>query len=170
MKKIFLNKYSISVYLFILLTTWSPNVLFWFNGWLKITDYPKEIATSKDFLKQNNIKENILILPWHSYTACVWTQWKVIANPLKYILNPIDTISSDNIEIEKLYSNSNDNRSKQIEQFIKTKDFNILKKININTIYFTDYCADYPKYKFIKKSKKLDNIFSSQLIKIYNIK
>jgi len=169
-KKLLFNKYSISIYIFLLLIVWSPNTLFWFNWWLKITDYPKEIQTSKDFLEKNNIRENVLILPWHSYTACAWTDGKVIANPLQYYLKPIKAISADNIEIEKLYSNSNNSRTKQIEKFLKTKDFNILKKLKIDTIYFTDYCADFTKYRFLDKSKNLEKIFNSKFIKIYKIK
>jgi hypothetical protein len=100
----------------------------------------------------------------------LWTDWKVIANPIQYILKPINTISADNIEIEKLYSNSSNSKSKQIENFLKKKDFSILKKLDIDTIYFTDYCADFTKYKFLKKSKELQNIFNSKFIKIYKIK
>ena len=168
-KKYFLNKYAISIYSFLLLIIWSPNVLFWFNSWLKITDYPKEIFASKEYLKQKKL-DNVLILPWHSYTACLWTDRKVIANPIQYILRPIKSISADNIEIEKLYTNSNSKRSRKIWEFIKTHNFEILKNLKIDTIYFTDYCADYPKYDFLKKSKNLKLKFNSRYIKIYKIK
>jgi len=76
---------------------------------------------------------------------------------------------ADNIEVADLYTNSNSDRSKQIEKFVKTKDFTILKKLNIDTIYFMDKCADFPKYKYLEKSDELQKVFQSNYIKIYKI-
>lgn len=169
-KKIFLNNYFVMGYILILILIWSPNVLFWFNGQLKISNYPKEIFQSRDNLIEYN-DTNVLILPWHSYMACEWSYWTVFYNHVKNILLPINVISSDNIEIGHLYTNNkNNNRSKKIDKFIETKDFSILKKLNIDTIYFMDKCADFPKYNYLEKSKKLKKVFESNYIKIYKIK
>jgi hypothetical protein len=168
-KKVLLSHYSIVAYIFILIIIWSPNVLFWFNGQLKILNYPNEIFESRDYLIENN-SENVLILPWHSYTACEWTDWKVISNPVWNILKPVDIIVSDNIEIEQLYTNNDNDRSKQIEKFVKNKDFKILKDLDINTIYFMDKCADFPNYRYLDKSSELEKDFDSDYIKIYKTK
>ena len=167
-KKVLLNSYSIISYMFILLIIWSPNVLFWFNGQLKISDYPDEIFQSRDNLIEFNDKD-VLVLPWHSYMACEWSNRKVFSNPIWHILKPVTTIMADNIEVADLYTNSNSDRSKQIEKFVKTKDFTILKKLNIDTIYFMDKCADFPKYKYLEKSDELQKVFQSNYIKIYKI-
>lgn len=168
-KKVLLNQYSIISYIFILIIIWSPNVLFWFNGQLKISDYPDEIFQSRDNLIEFNDKD-VLVLPWHSYMACEWSNRKVFSNPIWHILKPVTTIMADNIEVADLYTNSNSDRSKQIEEFIKTKDFTILKNLEIDTIYFMDNCADFPKYKYLETSDELQKVFQSTNIKIYKIK
>ena len=168
-KKILLNHYFIISYIFILLIIWSPNVLFWFNGQLKISNYPNEIFESRDNLIEYNDK-NVLVLPWHSYIACEWSNRKVFSNPIWHILKPVTTIMADNIEIWNLYTNNNNERSKQIDEFIKNKDFKILKSLDIDTIYFMDRCADFSKYKYLEKSDDLKKVFESTYVKIYKIK
>ena len=168
-KKILLNHYSIITYIFILIIIWSPNVLFWFNGQLKISDYPNEIFQSRDNLIEFN-DTNVLVLPWHSYMACEWSNGKVFSNPIWHILKPVTTIMADNIEVANLYTNSNNERSKEIDKFIKTKDFKILKKLEIDTIYFMDRCADFPKYKYLENSEELKKVFESVYVKIYKVK
>lgn len=156
---------------FIISTTfyfWSPNVLFSFNNQLLITDFPKEILE----FRNNNIwkNETILILPWHSYFACEWTNWKVISNIFEKYFYWMNIIVADNIEIWNLYTNSKNNRSRDIENYISTNNLKIIKKYNIDKILFLDKCADFPNYNFLKNTNIYKKEIDSNFFKVYKIK
>ncbi len=167
-KKLF-NYSLLFIFIFLIIISWSPNMLFWFRWQLKIIDYPKEYFNSREFLLKNYKNDKNLVLPWHSYIYCSWSK-KIIPNPIKPILEPLNVISADNIEIWNLYTNSTNERSKKIEKFLKNKDFNILKKLWIKNIIFLNNCADYKSYKYLENKKNLIKIFDKNNLKIYKIK
>ena len=82
-------------------------------------------------------------------------------------------ISSDNIEVWNLYTNSSNPRSKDIEKFIETKDIDLLKKHNITHIIQFDTCADYEKFQEIldnlQKDNKIKKIKDGKDIDLYEI-
>jgi len=164
-----LNVYSVFILLFFIIIAWSPNVLFWFNGQLKISNYPEGLFEARNYLLANSPLSKSLILPWHSYIACSWTHWKIVSNVAHSIFLPLNSISSDNIEIWTVYTNSSDPQSKVIEDFLKNKDYSLLKDLWISNIIFLDNCADYKKYSYLDSSSKVKMIFNSQDIKIYNL-
>lgn len=165
-KKIF-NTYIFVWFIFLLIWAWSPNMLLWFNWQLKIINYPNDYYNIKKYL---NKKEKILILPWHSYVSCSWTYGKIISNPAKAFFNDYSVISADNIEIWNLYTNSKNILLRQIENFLHTKNYNILKRNNITTILFMRNCADFKNYSFLEKSDYLSKVFSWNYLDLYNIK
>lgn len=153
--------------IFLFLNAWSPNVIFGFNKQLFMTDYPKEFF---QFKKEKIVSgENYLVLPWHSYFACDWTRGRIIANVMGEFFKPWNSIISDNIEIGTLYTNVSSQRSKDIEEFLKTNDLNLLKKYHISDIVFLDKCADYKKYDFLEKNSSFQKEFESPYLKSYKI-
>jgi len=165
-KKIF-NIYTFSIFIFLIILAWSPNMLFAFNWQLKIISYPVDYDNINKFL---NKKEKILILPWHSYVACNWTYWKIIPNPAMLFLNDYNTIYADNIEIWNLYTNSKNPLSKKIEIFLQTKDFDILRQNNIKNILFMKDCADFKNYEFLDRHDNLQKILSWNYLDLYYAK
>jgi len=164
------NYWTVWIFVFLIILSWSRNILLAYNGQLFITNYPKDIFKSKDFISNQNLTWKIIIFPWHSYLACAWTRWKIISNPVPYILNNKNIVSAKNIEISKLYSNNVNNYDKWVFTFLKTKDISYLKNLWINYIYWQKYCADFKTYDFLDNSKNLQKIFSWNFINIYKIK
>jgi len=172
-KKYYLNQKKvkyITIFIFLIILSWSPSMLFWLWWQLKMIDYPKSYFEARTFLMENKKNEQSLVLPWHSYMWCSWTRWKVISNIMWEILKPNNIIVSDNIEISSLYTNSINKKSKKIEKFLQNKNYSILKEINIDNIILLKNCADFKNYEYLWKSKKIEKIFSSKNLIIYKIK
>ncbi len=172
--KLELNKYIFNSYIYFLILisfifSWSPNILFWFNGQLKIIDYPKEYFEAKEFIQQNNFSKNLLF-PWHSYMWCSWNYWRSVANIYPSYLWKDIIISAENIEIWSLYTNNSSQISTQIETFLKTKDLSILKNNNIKTIILQKTCADFKSYNFLYEINWLEQVFNTQNLDIFKIK
>jgi hypothetical protein len=101
-------KTIMTIFICLLPILWTPTLLIGFWGQLNISDYPDDIFEAKKFINTEFSQDDkILNLPWHSYMACDWTYGKVTANRAKDIYYPANIISSDNIEIAHLYTNSN---------------------------------------------------------------
>jgi hypothetical protein len=171
--KSYLSKYIYNYYfwfiiIFLLIIIWSPNVLWGFNWQLKIIKYPNDFFEITYKLKDSPWKT--VIFPWHSYMACDWTKWKIIANPLEKLINLDLIISADNIENWSLYTNSNRQISKEIESFLKDKDYEYLRKNKINNIIFMKNCADYNNYYFLEKDSNLEKTFSWESLYIFRVK
>jgi len=165
-----LNYYFWFILLLLIITAWSPNVLFWFNHQLRISNYPTSFFQAKSFLQEHSPNSKSVLFPWHSYIKCSWTKWKVISNIIPNILKPANIISADNIEIAWLYTNNPNSQSETIEIFLKNKEYSLLKKLKINNIIFLNHCADFQNYSYLEKSNHLKKIFNSDAIKIYKIK
>ncbi len=171
--KSYLSKYTYNYYywffvIFLILIIWSPNVLWGYNWQLKIWQYPNNYFEIKEKIKTNTWKT--VIFPRHLYMACNWSRGKKFANPLKKIIDSPLVIWAINIEIWNLYSNDNSKESKDIELFLKYKNYYLLRKNNIGNIIFMKNCADNNNYTFLEKDVNLEKTFSWQNIDIFKIK
>jgi len=100
---------------------WSPGMLFGFRGQLSTMRYPESFSTVRAELLMSAPESRTLILPWHSYMGCDWTNKRVIANPMASFFSPLSAVSADNIEMgPALYSNSLNPESKIIEDFLSS--------------------------------------------------
>lgn len=167
------TKYIVLFVLFIFLNSWTPNVILAFSGQLFMTDYPKDYVEFRNTEIQKDYKNNqYLLFPWHSYIACDRSK-RVTSNIFKNFSYPLKIISSDNIEVWNLYTNSSNPRSKDIEKFIETKDIDLLKKHNITHIIQFDTCADHEKFQEIldnlQKDNKIKKIKDGKDIDLYEI-
>jgi hypothetical protein len=103
--------------------------------------------------------------------ACSWTYGKVTANRAMDIYYPANIITSDNIEIAQLYTNSSDSESQDIDQYIRTKNIDLLLQNNIEYILFSATCADRGNYVFLDENEQdFKKIYESENIKIYKIR
>lgn len=148
----------------------TPALIWGFYGQLVLSDYPTDYQTYKQTtLSWDLRKGNILILPRHSYLACPWTQRKIISNPLKaYLGNNPQIVSSDNIEVANLYTNSTSLQSKNIEAFLQKKDLALIS--GFSTIIMMEYCADHQNYDFLKNLTGLQKDYSGWDLSTYHIK
>ena len=148
----------------------TPALIWGFYGQLVLSDYPTDYQTYKQTtLSWDLRKEKILILPRHSYLACPWTQRKIISNPLKaYLGNNPQIVSSDNIEVANLYTNSTSLQSKNIETFLQKKDLALIS--GFSTIIMMEYCADHQNYDFLKNLTGLQKDYSGWDLSTYHIK
>ncbi len=158
---------------FLLLLAWVPTVMFWFKWQLFLTDYPKEYKELKNIIPKSYQKIKYVIFPWHSYMACDWTRWKVIANVFDKVFYPIKTLKASNIEMRtsKVYLYSNyKNKNKFVEKFLQTKDLNYLKNNGIWWIIYLKTCADFWNYKWLNTSNWLKKIYSWNNLNVYIFK
>ena len=148
----------------------TPALIWEFYGQLVLSDYPTDYQTYKQTtLSWDLRKGKILILPRHSYLACPWTQRKIISNPLKaYLGNNPQIVSSDNIEVANLYTNSTSLQSKNIETFLQKKDLALIS--GFSTIIMMEYCADHQNYDFLKNLTGLQKDYSWWDLSTYHIK
>ena len=148
----------------------TPALIWGFYGQLVLSDYPTDYQTYKQTtLSWDLRKGKILILPRHSYLACPWTQRKIISNPLKaYLGNNPQIVSSDNIEVANLYTNSTSLQSKNIEAFLQKKDLALIS--GFSTIIMMEYCADHQNYDFLKNLTGLQKDYSWWDLSTYHIK
>lgn len=164
-------KYFPSIFIiivFLFLHSWSPNVIFWFQRQLFISNYPVEYFDFKNDFK--NFDWKILVFPWHSYIWCNYTKWRIVPNLSKEFFKPLVLTTSDNIEIWTLYTNSDSQTSKDIEKFLQNKDYLLLKKHEFTNILFLDKCADFKNYEFLEKDPNLQKVYNSTNLKFYQIK
>lgn len=148
----------------------TPALIWGFYGQLVLSDYPTDYQTYKQTtLSWDLRKGKILILPRHSYLTCPWTQRKIISNPLKaYLGNNPQIVSSDNIEVANLYTNSTSLQSKNIEAFLQKKDLALIS--GFSTIVMMEYCADHQNYDFLKNLTGLQKDYSWWDLSTYHIK
>ena len=148
----------------------TPALIWGFYGQLVLSDYPTDYQTYKQTTLSWDLKKGkILILPRHSYLACPRTQRKIISNPLKaYLGNHPQIVSSDNIELTNLYTNSTSSESRDIENFLVKKDLALLS--GFSTIIMMENCADYQNYDFLKSHWGLQMGFSSPSLSVYYLK
>lgn len=114
-------------------------------------------------------KSKIAIFPWHSYMACDYSFWKIFSNSINNIFWRYDFIIADNIEIWPVYTNSKNIISKDIGDYLNSKDVGYLVKNNIKYIINLKTCADSQNYKFLQKNTDFKNIFNSNKIDLYEI-
>lgn len=169
-KTFFLNKYVWIVIVFWLIIAYCPSVLFAFKWQLFLTDYPDDYTKARNILISQQNNEKVLVLPWHSYMACSRTNWRIIANTMDKFFKPLDVIVSDNIEIWNLYTNSTRSLSKDVEEFLKTKDISLLKKNNIWYIVNLRTCANFSDYGFLNKLENTEGIYNSDKIDVLKLK
>lgn len=167
------NKISNSlkiILVFVFINAWNPLNL-WSYGWqLFGITYPNEYFEARDQIKKSIQKnEKVLIFPWHSYMACDWTGGKVITGRTKELFYPLDTIVSDNLEIETKYSNSTSPLSKDIENYIKNPNRELLTKNNIRYIINLKTCGNFKGFQFLEKEVYLQKIIEKNRIDIYKI-
>lgn len=149
----------------------TPILLNGFSGQLQLTDYPTTYQDYKvSHLSGDIQKGKILIFPWHSYIRCPWTK-RIISNPMKaYLGGYPELITSDNIEVNGLYTNSISEQSKDIEKFLQTKNLSLLKQHNISTILMMQECGDFHNYDYLVGMTGLQKVFSGSELSSYSIK
>jgi len=154
-----------------LLIARTPGVFNAMKGRYLMVNYPSTYEqTRAQLLLSSSVEPTSRVhLPWHSYHQCAWTN-KVITNTLERFFLPLNVITADNIEIWNLYTNSNNQRSKDIELFLQTKDITLLKKHAIWWIIFTTSCADYKSYDWLATLPEIEQIYTSPDIQVYMIK
>jgi hypothetical protein len=150
---------------------WTPASVIGYWGQLNISDYPGDIFSSQNFIESHlSSWVNILVFPWHSYMACPWTYGEVTANRSKELFYPASIISSDNIEIAHLYTNSASELSADIDAYVREKDLSLLEKNNISHILFFTNCADHSNYQFLDENPEhFEKIFDEANIDIYTL-
>ena len=148
----------------------TPALIWGFYGQLVLSDYPTDYQTYKQTTLSWDLKKGkILILPRHSYLACPRTQRRIIFNPLKaYLGNHSQIVSSDNIEVANLYTNSTSLQSKNIEAFLQKKDLALIS--GFSTIIMMEHCADHQNYDFLKNLTGLQKDYSGWDFSTYHIK
>jgi len=170
-KSLFVNKYVWSVIVFLLIVAYTPTVLFSFKWQLFLTDYPKDYFAARNvLLSQTEKDKKILVLPWHSYMGCARTNGRIVANTMDKFFKPLDVVISDNIEIWNVYTNSTRTLSKDVEEFLKTKDITILQKNNIWYIVNLRSCADFANYEFLNNLPNTSGIYNSDKIDVLKLK
>lgn len=162
------NIYTYCIFIIFVLLSWSPNMLFGFNGQLKILQYPKEYLEVRKILSKD-LQEKNLILPWHAYMWCAWNYGNVISNPMPAILDSKSTISAENLEMWNLYSNIKTPLTDDIESFIQTQDISYLKKNNIKNIILQKNCWAFSRYDFLSEKKELKKIYEKPHLDILQI-
>jgi hypothetical protein len=149
-EKDFLVRITLFISSLLLLLIWSPGPLMGYHGQLKTTIYPSGFESLRRELQDKKSSTKILALPWHSYFGCQWTGRPTIANPIKWLLSPLEVVSSDNIEVWNiLYSNSQNTRSRDIETFLSSHVFAPLSLYGINRILLMKNCANSDSYTWL---------------------
>jgi hypothetical protein len=123
---------------------WSPGMIFGFRGQLITMNYQESFSLLRTSLLEMNPQAKILLLPWHSYMACSWTNARIIANPLPTFFSPLRMIGADNIEARSvLYSNSTNPESRAIETFLSASGhiFTPLSERGFTHILITKDCG-----------------------------
>lgn len=162
------NSITYCIFIIFMILSWSPNMLFGFNGQLKIIQYPKEYLEVRKIL-WDNLQEKNLILPWHSYMWCAWNYGNVISNPMVAILKSENIISAENLEMWNLYSNIKTPLTDDIENFIQSHDISYLKKNNIKNIILQKNCWAFSRYDFLSDKKELKKIYEKPHLDILQI-
>jgi len=145
---------------------YTPTMFNSFSDQIHTTDYPEDWYEINTYLNQDKNNFNTLFLPWHLYMDFKWipNKDKKIANPSSRFFDK-STIQGDNMEVGKIYTSSDDPRSKYIEKLlINHTDFaDKLKLINVKYIILAKE-VDYKDYlyllnqtdlKLIKETKNL---------------
>lgn len=158
------------ILLFAVLVANTPMLFGAFGGQLSLSSYPQDYHHYKtNYLSSDLQKGKILILPWHSYIRCGWND-RVIANPMKaYLWSDTRIISSDNIEIANLYTNSSSQQSQDVESFLHSGDLSLLRAHGIATIVMMEQCADYQRYSFLSGMQGLAPNYQSTTLSTYHI-
>jgi hypothetical protein len=154
-----------------LLIARTPGVFNAMKGRYIMSNYPStyEQARTQLLLSSSVEPTHFIHLPRHSYHQCDWTN-KVVANTLDRFFLPLNVITADNIEIWNLYTNSNNQRSKDIELFLQTKDITLLQQHGIWWILFTTTCADFKNYAWIETLPNTQKVIGNDDISIYTFK
>lgn len=164
------NTTVILLIVFTIINAWNPLNLWSYQGQLYGITYPQEYFTSKDWMIKNiGTETKVLLLPWHSYMACKRTRGKVIGSMGDRLFYPLHMIVSDNLEIDTKYTNSSAPISKDIDEYLKTKDKTLLIKNDIKYIINLSECADYKGYIFLEKEPYLKKIRTDKNIDIYQV-
>lgn len=157
------------VFVFVLLNTWNPMNIFAYQKQLYGIIVPNEYQK----LAREEITEHpdarYLVLPWHSYMSCDWTRWKNISSMQKRYFYPLNTIVSDNLELDTKYTNSSSQVSQNIETYLNTKDYSTLKTENIDYIIYQKNCANTSSWEYLKEDDSLQLIKENNSIALYKI-
>ncbi len=163
-------KYMLLFIVFVLMNTWNPMNLFWYQKQLYWITIPSEYRDTA--LKQYNTdpKSKYLLLPWHTYMGCSWSRWKNILSQQTNYFYPLQTIVADNIEIAQKYSNSSSPTSQNVEKYLQNKDISLLQEENISYIIYQKDCADASKYIFLAENPELYMpVEENNFVNIYQI-
>lgn len=168
-----MHKYITSIIKYLLpclVVIWSLQSLFAYSNQIRITDYPADRVELKEYLQTGHRDKQIVAFPWHSYMTCSWTRGIRIPNPISELMYPLNVIESDNIEIAGLYTNSKSEISKNIEEYLRSKDLSLLQEIDVSTILMMKLCADHENYEFLDESIDIVKVFESENFNVFEIK
>lgn len=158
------------VFIFVLYG-WSPSIIN--MSWLyKPTDYPNDYKLSKQYILDKYPDSNLILLPWHSYMKCDWTN-NVISILWKEFYHPANVVVSDNIEMWWLYTNNSSEISNTIDKYIQNENKEELDEIV--KLWFDGFivwknCADIQNYKWLDGNQQLNKVYSGEKSDIYIIK
>ena len=163
---------SLIVSVALILLIWSPGPLMGYHGQLRTTVYPEEFETLRQSLLHPIILPShyptILALPWHSYIGCSWMWRPTISNPIKWLLSPLEVVSSDNIEVtDILYSNSVSPTSVSVEKFMQSHLYSDLMGTDITGILLMKWCANSDSYTWLDTIAECQKRYSSSVVDYY---
>lgn len=147
---------------------WSPGSARQLMMRYDATSYPSSYSQTRDFLMDQPWTGQWLQLPRHSYHRCQRTH-KVISNPTASYMYPASVITSDNIEVWQLYTNSINPRSRDVDAFVTDHDLSHLSGHNIQWIIYLSQCADFKSYEWIMTHSWLLQIGDYGDVQIYTI-
>ncbi len=166
----FVHSYLMLFIVFVLLNTWNPINIFWYQQQLYGIQIPNEYREIAKIEYEKNPENIYVVFPWHTYMGCTWTRWKNIASMQQSHFYPLRTIVADNIEIAYNYTNSQSPTSENVEKFLQTKDISHLQKENISHIIFQKNCADMSNYTFLDENTEIfEQVEENNFVKIFQI-
>ena len=153
----------------LILYFYTPHAPKIFTNHILITDRPDEYIALRGYFQDTATSWDTLVLPWHKYMSCERTNGKYILNSFGRLMWTNSMIIADNIEIDDVYSNSNNPRSMDIEGFLKDHDISILISHNVRHIILLSDCEDAEKYNFLGSIDELDVVYHWEQLIMYRI-
>jgi len=154
------QNWQIGFFVFICLCFWwaNPWVLPYFRWLLHPVHIPQDIQNIQNTISSQNLKSQTwLILPWHGYMSCRWTDYKIFPNMFDTRLYPNNVLSSKTVELGDIYDQDKSDINKNINQVLEQKKTDKLTR-DINYIILLKHCANSDKYDFLYKDQNIAKI------------
>ncbi|MFC1944517.1 alpha-(1-_3)-arabinofuranosyltransferase family protein [Chloroflexota bacterium] len=146
--------------------------MFGMHGYVKATNYPNEWYRINDYFNRDNEDFNILILPWHLYMDYSWLKNhdKRLINPARVFFDK-PVIIADNIELDTIYTQSNNPVSNYIEFLLAYGDDidnfgELLVPLNVKYILLLKE-VDYNSYNYLYEQADLSVVMEGETFTLY---